>query len=582
MSPTLRPYQSRCLDAARQARRSGARRILLVAATGSGKSVMACSMIARAVALGDSVLVIGHRKELIDQFYVHLGRVGIVPGILRGSDERTDPSARVQVGTIQTLVRRDLPPASLVIVDEAHRTPGDSYARVLQAYPRATVLGLTATPCRLDGQPLAEYFDVLVESAPYSELIDAGAIVAPIVYAPRKAPDLSTVRKVAGDYDEGQLDTVMRAPHVIGDVVDTWLERAQGRRTVVFAVSVAHSKELCSEFQTEGVRAAHLDGTTPEDERAQILLDLETGKLQVVCNVGVLTEGWDQPSVKCCVMARPTLSLTFHMQTAGRVLRPWCPECRFACCIHQSQKPILLDHAGNVARHGLPHEDRVWSLDGKAKLKSETKARVCPSCYAYVEGMPCPLCGYAPPVAKRELRKAPGVLERIDSAIARERAADPQRAFYDAQVDSARKKGFKPGFASAKYKEKFGGWPPWAWSQATLASYDAEWRERVTKRERERAFWLENQAARDRASKDGASEEMLGSEEKPARQRVSKRKAALSVDAENQPDARTLQLPLLSLPAPERERSVSAGDAVGAGVQGDGYVSDYEGVFDGL
>ncbi len=438
---------------------------------------MACAMIATALGNAQRVLVLAHRKELLDQFWGALYAQGIHAGLIRADDERTDASRQVQLASVATLVHRDSPPADLVFVDEAHRTPGESYARILAAYPKATIIGLTATPCRLSGEPLRDHYDALVVGATYSELIESGAIVAPIVYAPRREVDMSKVRKVAGDYHEGELEACMRQPHVIGNVVKEWRERAECRSTVVFAVGVAHSKEIVEEFQAAGVRAAHLDGSTSEDERLEILVRLETGRLDVVCNVGVLCEGWDQPRVKCCVMARPTLSLTLHMQTAGRVLRPW-----------GDKPPIILDHAGNTARHGLPHEDRDWTLDGKAKLRGEIAYHVCKKCFAYVDAWPCPLCGAeAPPVKPRTLRKQDGVLERIDANIARERSSDPQRAFFDARIEEARRKGFKPGYASAKYKDKFGAWPPWSWSQGVQV--DEEWAEKIVRRAREREFW---------------------------------------------------------------------------------------------
>jgi len=404
---------------------------------------------------------------------------------MRGQDERTDPSAAVQLCTIQTLVRRDLPPADMVIIDEAHRAPGDSYARVVEAYPKATVFGLTATPCRLDGKPLKEHFDALIEVASYSELIEQGAILAPIVYSARRKPDLSKVRTVAGDYHEGDLEAAMRDAHVIGDVVEEWKGKADGRRTVVFAVGIEHSRDLAERFQDAGARVAHLDGTTPEDDRSRILLDLELGRLDVVCNVGVLTEGWDQPRVKCAVMARPTKSLTLWMQCAGRILRPW-----------GEQAPLILDHSGNVDRHGLPHEDRVWSLDGKVERRPSGRLRVCSACYGYVEGSPCPLCGAVPEAGKpREVRSAPGALERVGGEP-KPVSTDPKRAFFDAQVDQARRKGFKPGYASAKFKEKYGWWPSWAWSQSVKADYarDIAWQASVAKKTREREFWQKQQA----------------------------------------------------------------------------------------
>ena len=485
----LRSYQQRAIEAARIARKGGARRILMSCPTGGGKTVIATAMIATAIGFGSRVVVIVHRKELVDQFNFHLRSMGIAAGVMRGCDERTDPSAVVQLATIQTLVRRVLPPADLVIVDECHRVPSDSYARTLEAYPRATVFGLTATPCRLDGRPLREHFDAMVQVASYSELIDQGAILAPIVYAARKPPDLAKVRTVAGDYHEKDLELAVREPHVIGDVVAEWKAHSDGRRTVVFAVGIDHSNDLAERFGDEGARVAHLDGTTPEYERSRILLDLELGKLDVVCNVGVLTEGWDQPKVKCAVMARPTKSLTLWMQCAGRILRPW-----------GEQAPLILDHSGNVDRHGLPHEDREWSLDGAVTRRPSGCLRVCQTCYGYVDGSPCPLCGaVAAAGERRELRKADGVLERIGKNIEKERSSDPKRAYFDDQVEQAQRKGFKPGYASAKFKEKFGAWPSWAWSQGVKADFakNAEWQGRVAKKTREREFWQKQQQAGD-------------------------------------------------------------------------------------
>jgi DNA repair protein RadD len=500
-APTLRPYQVRTIERAREERRAKRRRILIVAPTGSGKSVVACEMIRVAVEKGARVLVIVHRRELVGQFYVHLQRVGITSGIMRGDDERTDPSASVQVGTIQTLVRRELPTADLVFIDEAHRTPGDSYDRVVSAYPNATICGLTATPCRTDGQPLKEHFDTIVECASYSELIDSGAIVAPVVYVPKRAPDLSKVSKVAGDYNEGQLESAMMA--IVGDVAKEWLTHAAEAKTVIFAVTVAHSKEIVQQFRDAGItRIAHLDGTTPEAERAQILCDLEIGKLQIVSNVGVLGEGWDQPSVKCVVMAFATLSLTRMMQVAGRALRPYCRECRFACGVHKSEVPVILDHGGNVERHGLPHEDREWSLDGKAKRKSDARYHTCPACYAYVAVSPkCSVCGHVFVGKPREVKKVDGVLERINAQIAKEQV-DPKRDFFDKRVAEAKKKGFAPGWPSVKFKEKFGAWPSWAWSQSVKADHarDADWQIRIGERAKDREKWAAINAEKERAS----------------------------------------------------------------------------------
>ena len=483
----LRDYQTTAITNLRAARRAGNRRILFTLPTGGGKTAIAVAIIVRALAAGLRVLVIAHRKELLDQFYGALKREDIIAGLMRAQDERTDPTAPVQLASIDSLVRRDLPTADLVFIDEAHRAPSASYARVLEQYPKADIIGLTATPCRLDGKPLDEHFDVLVQGASYSELIDLSHIMAPIVYAPKKAPDLSGVQRVAGDYHEGQLQTAMMRPHVIGDILTEWECKHEGRSTVVFAVGIEHSRAIVERFKAAGVRAAHLDGTTSESERFSTLLALDTGDLQVVSNVGVLCEGWDQPRAKYCVMARPTLSLMLFMQCVGRILRPWG--------VHESgwyQPPIVFDHANNYERHGLPHEDRAWDLHtGKPQKPMSVGYRVCQACYAYVRKNPCELCGFSAPAQKRVIREEDGVLERIDKNIAAERKADPKRAYFDKQVDKAQYSGFKPGYASAKYKEKYGDWPTWAWSQEVKLAFakDKGWQERVYEQTKKREFW---------------------------------------------------------------------------------------------
>lgn len=477
-----RPYQLEALAKLRAAVRAGARRVLLVAPTGSGKTFVASESIMSTIEGGRRVLVLAHRQELLNQFWGALYRDRQLQcGIIRADDSRKNQEHPVQLASVATLVRRDRPEADVVWIDEAHRTPGESYQRILECYPRAIIVGLTATPCRLDGKPLREHFDVMIEVAKYSQLIDEGHIVAPRVFAPRRGVDLSGVKRIAGDYHEGQLEKVMLRPHVIGDVVAEWKEHAENRSTVVFSVGVEHSMALANQFRAEGIAAAHLDASTSEDERLKTLMDLETGRIRVVCNVGILCEGWDQPRVKCAVLARPTLSLTLHMQTAGRVMRPW-----------EGVNPVILDHAGNCERHGLPHEDREWSLeDDTAKRVGAVKARICPACYAYVEKSPCELCGFMPEGKPRELHIQPGKLAEIKPP------ESPERAFFDKMADKCRALGWKPGAASAQYKEKFGAWPPYSWSQKLKAEFEAspEWRERQRHREAAREHWQAKRAA---------------------------------------------------------------------------------------
>ena len=201
-----------------------------------------------------------------------------------------------------------MPQADLVIVDEAHHAPADTYRRVLAKYPDAIVIGLSATPCRKDGRGLGNLFEVLIECPQIAELIDGKYLVPTIIYAPT-TPDLRGVRTQAGDYVESQLAERMDKAELIGDIVTHWHRHAERRRTVVFATNVAHSIHLRDEFVKSGVKAEHLDGSTPTEDRDAILRRLANGDTEVICNCAILCEGWDSPEVSCLVLGRPTKSL---------------------------------------------------------------------------------------------------------------------------------------------------------------------------------------------------------------------------------------------------------------------------------
>ena len=464
----LRPYQQRYLDALRQHAAEGSRKMLLTLPTGGGKTVIASALVASARALGSGVLFIAHRLELIDQA---VRQIGGHCGVIRADDERTDPSATVQVATIQTLARRKLPEADIVIVDEAHRVMADSYQRILSAYPEAIIIGLTATPCRLDGRALGDTFEKLVQLVSYSELIELGSIVAPVVYSTRVAPQLEGIHTRQGDYAIDELEVAMTDAQVVGSVVDEWKTHAEGRPTVVFACTIKHSQAIVDQFRAAGVRAEHLDGETPIPDRRAILARLDSGETEVVSNVGVLCEGWDQPSVKCLSIARPTKSLALWMQMAGRVLRP-------------PGSPVIIDHGRNFDLHGPPHQDTTWDLLTGTKPKEKSKFRTCPKCFAFVQKNPCELCGHFVEPVAREVRVDAG-------AKLEKREGDPRVLFFDRMLEQARTKGFKPGFAGAKFKDQFGQWPPWSWSERAKRAFaeDEAWQRRQATREREREFW---------------------------------------------------------------------------------------------
>jgi len=306
----LRPYQADAVARSREALRAGRRCILLVAPTGSGKTVIAAHIIASAVARGRRVLFVAHRRELIDQAFGKLRDAGLADvGVIMAGDRRRNPVAPVQVASIDTLRRRAKPASDLVIIDEAHRALARSYAELREAYPLATHLGLTATPYRADGRGLGDAYEALVSVASPATLIADGYLVEPRVYTVPASdlPDLSRVRLSRGDYAPEQLSAAVDRVGLVGSIVEHWKRHARGVRTVAFAASVSHSQRIAAQFVAAGIAAEHLDGETPVDERAAILRRLEACETLVVSNYGVLCEGWDQPAVKCCILARPTI-----------------------------------------------------------------------------------------------------------------------------------------------------------------------------------------------------------------------------------------------------------------------------------
>lgn len=473
----LRPYQVASIEAVRAAIRSGKRHIMLTVPTGGGKTFTSASVIVGALAKGKKSLFVAHRKELIDQTVRAFARLGITSvGVIRAGDKRRDPRQPIQVASIQTLARRaQNVDFDIIIIDEAHRSVSASYTKHLfERHPNAVIIGLSATPVRADNRPLGSHFEELVVGARYSELIEGGHIEAPLVYSTPVLPDMTTVRTSGGDFNQDDLEAAMNRGALIGDIFTQWSKHPR-QRTVVFAVSVAHSKAIVEMFIANGVRAEHLDGTTPEAERTAILERLERGITEVVSNVGVLCEGWDMPSCKTLILARPTKSLGLYMQMGGRIFRPW-----------NDVRPIVLDHGGNVDRHGLPHEDREWSLTKKLKKKSGAPpVKACPACFAFVAAIAkaCPHCGHAFEVVDEvTVDKEP---IPVDLALRTLEGDDAKLAFFRSLHRTCRERGWKAGAVAHRYRAKFDEDPPARWTAALASDYrnDPEWKARVKEKQ---------------------------------------------------------------------------------------------------
>lgn len=462
----LRPYQLDAIERIRQAIREGHKRILVVAPTGSGKTILGTQILKGAYYKLKAGLFVAHRREIIHQTADKLKLFGLEDhGTIMAGEERS-LMARISVGSIQTIhsritrVNGHRPDAQVIIYDEAHRSLSKMYQEFAALYPDAILLGLTATPVRGDGAGLGDFYTHMVQVSSVSELTEQGYLVPPIIFAP-SMPDLKGVKVRAGDYVEKELGERMDKTSLVGNVAREWSERAHDRQTVVFASTVAHSIHLAQKFQAEGIRAEHIDGTTPKDERDDILRRLDQGDIQVVTNCMVLTEGWDQPSVSCAILVRPTKSYGLYLQMAGRVLRP-APG---------KLDTYLIDHAGAYYEHGSPLDAGDWTLESGVKIQDRQREKrisdpqpvTCRECFRTWVPSPreraCPSCGWMPTRQAKALNMREGRLVQVDGKKKAKPLPKDKAALWTQCLYIAANRGSKCGAAAHIYRQRTGVWP---------------------------------------------------------------------------------------------------------------------------
>jgi superfamily II DNA or RNA helicase len=442
----LRTYQDHDFDQLRSLFAQGCKRICYAAPTGSGKTVLFCHAVQKVSEKNRRVVILVHRQELIEQTCEALTAVGIAFGVIANGWSET-PDALVQVAMAQTLVNRlgRLRDVHFLVVDEAHHIVASTWRIILAALADALVLGSTATPERLDGQGLAEMFDALVIGPSVKDLIAGGWLSPFAVFAPARMVNLKGIRSVAGDYALGDLAARMNTDTSLADVITEYRKHLVGKTAIAFCTTIAHSLAAARFFRDAGIRAEHLDGDTPRQERRDILRRLETGETSIVTNCSLISEGLDISSVGGVILLRPTKSLAVYLQQIGRALRP-APG---------KERAIILDHSGNVFRHGLPDLEHAWSLEGRPKQKGDALVKRCPECGALIPlaARECPECGAdLRPVRPRP---TPNPLIELDPATAHERwlATGSFKAVTDwagtnearlRQVAAAR--GYKPGW----------------------------------------------------------------------------------------------------------------------------------------
>lgn len=439
MKLSLRPYQERGRDEIRICYRQLKRAVLYVLPTGGGKTVLYAAIAEGSAARGKRILILEHRKELIRQASLALGHIGVphqviapkakVAGIRRAHLDKIgwpmiDPNAHVAVASVQTLTARmdwlaEFDP-DLIVIDEAHHALAETWANIIAACPKALLLGVTATPEPTHGMGLGSVFEAMVMGPTPRELIAEGYLLPPRVVAPPLRFDPATVKvRRDGEPDPDSMADALNRREITGDAIEHYTRLAPGRPAIVFAANLKHAEDVAKEFRAAGYRFEVIHGGMLDTERDRLIYGLVDGTVQGLVTKDLISEGTDLPVAEVAIMLRMTESLVWFLQASGRVLRPVFAdgydltqlEGRMAAIAASGKRyGLIIDHVGNcgrlidgefVPKHGLPHADRDWALEGRKRRKRGAPAeevvemRQCPECYAAHDPAPaCPACGF--------------------------------------------------------------------------------------------------------------------------------------------------------------------------------------------
>jgi DNA repair protein RadD len=443
----LRSYQKEAIDGLRKEIRNGKTRIGLLLPTGAGKTYIAKQIIDGALQKHKRIIFVADRIELIDQTSETLDAHGIDHGVMQADHWRTNYAKPVQVCSVQTLARRQWPDFDICIVDEFH-SMYSAQLKMMAEQKHLIYIGLSATPYT---KGLGNHWQSLVVGATTKDLIDQGYLSDFVVYAP-PPPNLKGVPISGGDWSTKKLAERVDRTAPVGDVIRTWKRYGNNNRTICFAVNIEHSRHICQKFQDVGVNAVHIDAYTDKLERKNIIQKYKEGEIKILSCVDVLTKGFDDNMTNTLIMARPTKSLITHIQQIGRALRV-SPE---------KEDAIILDHGGNVERHGFPTDESLPVTlctkekgEKKEQATPEKKPKSCPKCHFVkpVGVYACPKCGHEPSRVNT-VEHEKGELVKITRAS----MADKQE-WYSMLLGYAKNKQYAQGWASHKYREKYGVWP---------------------------------------------------------------------------------------------------------------------------
>ena len=447
MTIVLRDYQENLKNKVREEFKKY-KRVILLAPCGSGKTVIASSIIQDSINKRKKVWFIVHRKELLEQAHNTLEQYSI-------------NFENVKIYMVQSLANKlkditEIP--NMIIFDECQHATSRTYMKIIEKFPSAYILGLTATPCRMTGKPLGDIFQSIVSDITAKQLIKKKYLADYDYYAPQINLNLNNVKIKAGDYEKESLNKEMNKLTIYGDIIKNYKKIANGKKSIIYCHSIEYSKKIEKLFTEHGYSIKHFDGTTPSKERTKIIEDFRNDKVKILTNVDLIGEGFDVPACECVLLLRPTQSLSLYIQQATRCLRP-----------NGNKKAVIIDYVGNVFRHGLPTDDREWSLKGNVQPyynendDGTLKIRVCQNCFSTFKTAPvCPYCGATYETTAVEIqnmkeielkkikeekeRKRQEIMKRTSEKVKNYKKPEECKNFYEL-VEMGKRFGYKPGWA---------------------------------------------------------------------------------------------------------------------------------------
>jgi superfamily II DNA or RNA helicase len=439
----LRDYQNLAISNVRKSFQAKHRSVLLTLPTGAGKTVIFSEITKLAKLKGANVLILVHRKELIDQAGDKLSKADVKYGIIAAGHKECKNN--VQVASVQTLINRLNNPEQfdLIIIDEAHHSVANSWRKIFNFYKKALKLGVTATPMRMTGAGLGEIFDNLIVGSTIPELVEKKYLADHEVYAPPNKLNLDKIRTIRGDFSKKEVEDELEKVDIVGDAVENYRKLGKNKPAIAFCISVKHGQYVTNKFKQAGYKAELITGSMKSDDRKTLVDNFKNGKIKILVSIDVVSEGFDVEGCYCAILLRPTQSEALYIQQVGRVLRP-----------ELNKVAIVLDHVGNTKRHGFVDDIRDFDLHQKAKSKRKGEVaptvEICEVCFAVYKPQPiCPVCGHKKEVKKREITYEDGELVKMKRELLLDQG-DPiierstgTRFYFYAWSDDTKKVGFK-------------------------------------------------------------------------------------------------------------------------------------------